>query len=176
MRSEALSFWAYRYFLSHLFSVISSFEEEGASFHLRPSLLWHDCCCHWIHCLQSHPQTRLYLSFSVFLICITKCDILTASAYGFHLKHNKHKLMSLVVTMKWLCLFSKHIVKNDEKSEEAELFLTMAQLKDRGGMLTQDGGHFLICCDSFLSYFWTDYLWNYPLIFSSWGLTLRVCH
>lgn len=67
--------------------------------------------------------------------------------------------MSLVVTMRWPSLFFNHIVKGDDKPEEAELFLTMAQLKDRGGMLTQADGHFLMCCDSLLSYFWTDDNW-----------------
>lgn len=69
--NRGLKFWV---FTLQIFSLtfilclfIPSFEEEGASFHLRLSLLWHDCCRHWMHCPQSHPQTRFYWILCVFL-------------------------------------------------------------------------------------------------------------
>lgn len=95
---------------------------------------------------------------------------------------DKHKPMSVLVTIQWHSLFSNHIAYDDEKPEEAALFLTMAQLKDRGGMLAQAGGHFLICSiySPLHQWFISELFLNWPFVKQPTDTfklkSFRICH
>lgn len=80
----------------HCICFLSSFEEEGASFHLWLPVLWHHCCFPWMHYSQSRPQTRSDQSLKVSLYMESLISQTSHISQGFF-PHNVVTFLSFVI-------------------------------------------------------------------------------